>query len=66
MLATVAILSIAMGQSLTLGLEPEHIVLLLLSLFVATLSLAMGRTTILQGGLHLVIFGAFLTLAAMP
>lgn len=63
---TVAILSIAMGQPLTLGLEPEHIVLLLLSLFVATLSLAMGRTTILQGGIHLVIFGAFLTLAAMP
>ncbi|MBE0487822.1 MAG: ionic transporter y4hA [Halomonas sp.] len=63
---TVAVLSIAMGQPLTLGLEAEHIVLLLLTLFVATLSLAMGRTTILQGGLHLVIFGAFLTLAAMP
>ena len=62
----VALLSIALGQPLTLGLEAEHIVLLLLSLFVATLSLAMGRTTILQGGLHLVIFGAFLTLAAMP
>ncbi len=62
----VAILSIALGQPLTLGLEAEHIVLLLLSLFVATLSLAMGRTTILQGGLHLVIFGAFLTIAAIP
>ncbi len=62
----VAILSIALDQPLTLGLEAEHIVLLLLSLFVATLSLAMGRTTILQGGLHLVIFGAFLTIAAIP
>ena len=62
----VALLSIVLGQPLTLGLEAEHIVLLLLSLFVATLSLAMGRTTILQGGLHLVIFGAFLTIAAMP
>ncbi|MFO7764509.1 MAG: ionic transporter y4hA [Wenzhouxiangellaceae bacterium] len=62
----VAMLSIALGQSLTLGLDAEHIVLLLLSLFVSTLSLAMGRTTILQGGLHLVIFVAFLTLAAMP
>jgi len=62
----VAILSIALGQPLTLGLEAEHIVLLLLSLFVATLTLAMGRTTILQGGLHLVIFGAFLTIAAIP
>ncbi|MCL7931185.1 calcium:proton antiporter [Halomonas llamarensis] len=63
---SVAVLSIILGQPLALGLEPEHIVLLLLSLFVATLSLAMGRTTILQGGLHLVIFGAFLTLATMP
>ena len=62
----VAVLSIAMGQPLTLGLEAEHIVLLLLSLYVASLSLAMGRTTILQGAIHLVIFGAFLTLAAIP
>ncbi|NKI36326.1 ionic transporter y4hA [Wenzhouxiangella sp. XN79A] len=62
----VALLSIALDQPLTLGLEAEHIVLLLLSLFVATLSLAMGRTTILQGALHLVVFGAFLTIAAMP
>ena len=61
----VAILPIALDKPLTLGLEAEHIVLLL-SLFVATLSLAMGRTTILQGGLHLVIFGAFLTIAAIP
>ena len=63
---TVAVMSVLMGQPLILGLEPEHVVLLVLSLFMATLSLAMGRTTILQGGVHLVIFGAFLTLAAMP
>lgn len=30
----------------------------------ATVSLAMGRTTSLQGDIHLVIFGAFLTLSA--
>ena len=63
---TVAVLSVILGQPLVLGLESEHIVLLVLSLFMVTLSLAMGRTTILQGGVHLVIFGAFLTLAAMP
>ncbi len=63
---TVAVLSLALGRPLVLGLEAEHVVLLVLSLFMATLSLAMGRTTILQGGVHLVIFGAFLTLAAMP
>ncbi len=63
---TVAVLSVLLGQPLILGLEAEHIVLLVLSLFMATLSLAMGRTTILQGGVHLVIFGAFLTIAAIP
>jgi Ca2+:H+ antiporter len=63
---TVAIISLILGQDLVLGLEAEHIVLLLLSLFMATVSLATGRTTSLQGGIHLVIFGAFLTLSAIP
>lgn len=63
---TVALISLALGQDLVLGLDAEHIVLLLLSLFAATLTLAMGRTTVLQGGIHLVIFGAFLTLSAIP
>lgn len=63
---TVALISLALGQDLVLGLDAEHIVLLVLSLFMATLSLANGRTTSLQGGIHLVIFGAFLTLSAIP
>lgn len=63
---TVAFVSLAMGQTLILGLEAEHIVLLVLSLFMATLTLAAGRTTVLQGGIHLVIFFAFLTISAIP
>ena len=63
---TVALISLWLGQGLVLGLDAEHTVLLILSLFVATLTLAMGRTTFLQGGIHLVIFGAFLTLSAIP
>lgn len=63
---SVAVVSLVLGQSLILGLEAEHIVLLLLSLFMATLTLATGRTTILQGAIHLVIFGAFLTFATVP
>lgn len=63
---TVALISLALGQDLVLGLEAEHTVLLILSLFMATVSLATGRTTSLQGGIHLVIFGAFLTLSAVP
>ncbi|GHG94811.1 calcium:cation antiporter [Pseudodonghicola xiamenensis] len=62
----VALVSVAMGHTLVLGLDAEHIVLLVLTLFMSTLSLAMGRTTIMQGGIHLVIFGAFLTIATIP
>lgn len=63
---TVALISLYMGRDLILGLEEEHTVLLLLSLFMVTVTLATGRTTALQGGIHLVIFGAFLTLSAIP
>lgn len=63
---TVAVISLMQGQALVLGLEAEHIVLLVLSLFMATVTLILGRTTELQGGIHLVIFGAFLTLSAIP
>jgi Ca2+:H+ antiporter len=63
---TVAILSLVMDQPLVLGLDAEHIVLLILSLFMATLTLATGRTTVLQGAVHLVIFGAFVVIATVP
>ena len=62
----VALLSVALGRSLVLGLTAEHLVLLVLTLFISTLSLGLGRTTVLQGGIHLVIFGAFVTMSAIP
>jgi Ca2+:H+ antiporter len=55
-----------MGQPLTLGLAPEEMTLLILTLFIGTVTLATGRTTILQGTVHLVIFSVFLFLSAMP
>src|ERR1700722_6880117 len=55
-----------MGQPLTLGLAPEEMKLLILTLFISTVTLATGRTTILQGAVHLVICGVFLLLSAMP
>lgn len=62
----VGALSLYLGQELTLGLDPEGTALLLLTLFVSSLTLATGRATILQGAVHLVIFGTFLLLAAVP
>jgi len=41
-------------------------VLLMLTLFAATLTLGTGRTTVLQGAVHLVIFSVFLLLSVIP
>src|SRR6202044_2477566 len=62
----VAVVSLWMDQRLTLGLPAEETTMLILTLFTGTVTLATGRTTILQGAVHLVIFGVFLFLAAMP
>jgi Ca2+:H+ antiporter len=62
----VAAVALWLDLPLALGLATEHVVLLALTLFVATLTLATGRTTVLQGGVHLVILGAFLLVAAVP
>ena len=40
--------------------------LLLLTLFMSVLTLGTGRTTVLQGIVHLVIFADFLMLSAVP
>jgi Ca2+:H+ antiporter len=62
----VAATSIALGQPLELGLRPKEEVLLALTLFVGVVTLGTGRTTVLQGVVHLVIFAAFLFLAVAP
>jgi len=62
----VGAVSLYLSRELTLGLDSEGMVLLLLTLFVSTPTLATGRATILQGAVHLVIFGVFLLLAAVP
>jgi Ca2+:H+ antiporter len=62
----VAIVSIATGWTLTLGLDARSTVLLMLSLVVATLSLGTGRTTVLQGVVHLVLFAVYLFTTIVP
>lgn len=63
---TVAVVSLAMGWDLALGLGPKSLTLLMLSLLVATISLGTGRTTVLQGVVHLVIFAAYLFTTIVP
>ena len=62
----VAIVSLITGWSLTLGIDAKSSVLLMLSLLVATLSLGTGRTTLLQGVVHLMIFAVYLFTTIVP
>ena len=62
----VAMVSIMLHKPLTLGLGPKEVVLLFVTLILSQSTLGTGRTTILQGIVHLVIFAAFLFLAAVP
>lgn len=57
---TVAIAALVMGWSLPLGIGPREVTLLALSLAVAMLSFSTGRTTILQGAVHLVLLATYL------
>ena len=62
----VAVVSIVLGQQLDLGLDAKEIVLLALTLLAGVITLGTGRTTVLQGIVHLVIFAAFLFLSIVP
>lgn len=62
----VAIVALATGWTLTLGIDVKSTVLLMLSLMVATLSLGTGRTTVLQGVVHLVICAVYLFTTIVP
>ena len=62
----VAVVSIVLGTPLTLGLDAKEEVLLALTLLVSVLTLGTGRTTVLQGAVHLVILAVFLFLAVVP
>jgi Ca2+:H+ antiporter len=62
----VAAVSILFHQELVLGLAPKEAVLLMLTLVTGVVTLGTGRTTVLQGAVHLTIFIAFLFLAVVP
>jgi Ca2+:H+ antiporter len=62
----VAIVSLASGLTLTLGIDAKSTVLLMLSLLVTTLSLGTGRTTVLQGMVHLVLLAVYVFTTIVP
>ena len=62
----VAIVSLMLGLPLALGIGAKQMILLVLSLFTITLTLGNGRTTVLGGAVHLVIFAAYLFVTVVP
>ncbi|WP_395572589.1 calcium:proton antiporter [Streptomyces sp. BK79] len=62
----VALASVWLSGPLLLGLGATHMVLLALTVVVASLTVVPGRATPLQGGVHLVLFAAYLELAVNP
>jgi len=62
----VAITALVMDLQLELGLSLRGTVLLALTLLVASLTLGTGRTTVVQGIVHLVIFATWLFTTLVP
>ncbi|MEV6697511.1 ionic transporter y4hA [Streptomyces sp. NPDC051453] len=62
----VAIASFWLSGPLVLGLGATQMVLLVLTMLVSTLTVVPGRATPLQGGVHLVVFAAYVELAVTP
>jgi Ca2+:H+ antiporter len=62
----VTALSLYKGLPIALGLDGRGTTLLALTLLVSTSSLATARTTVLQGMVHLVIFGVFVFTTVVP
>ena len=57
---------IVLGKQLVLGLSPREMVLLVMTIVVSMLTFGTGRTNILSGLVHLVMFAVFLFTAFVP
>ncbi|GAA3107206.1 ionic transporter y4hA [Streptomyces echinatus] len=62
----VALASVWLSGPLVLGLGATHMLMLALTVVVSSLTVVPGRATPLQGGVHLVLFAAYLELAINP
>jgi len=62
----VVIASIVFGLPLVLGLGAKDMAMLVVTFLVSAVTLGTGRTYMMQGAVHLVLFAAFLFLALVP
>jgi Ca2+:H+ antiporter len=62
----IALASKLVGTTLILGLAPKELVLVVLAFFVTSITLVAGRTHLMLGLVHFVVFCAFLFLSLVP
>ena len=63
---TMLAISLITGATLEVGLPPAETILLVLTLFIAQMTFSGAPTNILLGGVHLVLFAAFIVLIFNP
>jgi Ca2+:H+ antiporter len=63
---SVAAVAILLGKELVLGLAPKETLLLALTMVASVLTFGTGRTNVLPGLIHTVIFAAFVFLMLVP
>jgi Ca2+:H+ antiporter len=63
---TVAVISVVFDLPINLGIDAVSIVLLVMTLLASITTLATGKTAVLQGVVHLVIFVAYVFLVFQP
>ncbi|MBJ7467162.1 MAG: ionic transporter y4hA [Rhodoferax sp.] len=62
----VVLACVLLDLPLTLGLETKDVTLLALTFLVGSITLGSGRTNVMQGAIHLVLFASFLFLTLVP
>jgi Ca2+:H+ antiporter len=62
----VVVASMLFDLPLVLGLSPKEMALLGVTFLVSAITLGTGRTYVMQGAVHLVLFAAYLFLAFVP
>jgi Ca2+:H+ antiporter len=62
----VAIVAVVFDLPLSLGVNALGMTFLCLTFFLSVLTIAIGRATVLQGAVHLVVFAAYLFLSLVP
>ncbi len=62
----VGLYSLVTGMGLTLGLDAKSLVFLIVTFIISGYTLGTGRTTLLQGTVHLVLLMAYFVLTLAP